>query len=68
MTIEYKQPTKEEFSNIMDCFWIMLRECETSAHNEGDPVLKHWVEGFYEQWNAMQVAPASNLRKPCWKE
>jgi hypothetical protein len=66
MTIEYKQPTKEEFSNIMGSFWFMLRECENQAENNNDVVLKRTVEQLYLQWNDMQVGKAPIA--PRWKE
>ena len=49
---------------IMDSFWIMLRECDTQAAVNNDPVLKHWVEGFYKQWSSF----ASVERLPSWKD
>ena len=30
---------------------LLLRECESRAHSDNDPVLKHQVAGIYEQWN-----------------
>lgn len=49
---EYKIPRKE-FSNVMTSFWTMMKECESVADNENDPVLKHQVEGWHRQWNML---------------
>ena len=38
---------------IISSFWTMLRECEGQAENNADWVLKHQVEGYYRQWNAV---------------
>ena len=42
----------DERENLVSSFWSMLRECESQADNDNDPVLKVQVEGYYRQWNA----------------
>ena len=37
--------------DFISSFWSMLRENEAHADNNNDPVLKHFVEGWYRQWN-----------------
>jgi acyl carrier protein len=50
----------------------MLRECETKVENDNDPVLKHWVEQWYNQWNVITVGEQSpswiKAEKPSEKE
>ena len=53
---------KAKQTDFISSFWTMLKECETKADNENDPVLKHWVEGWYRQWNEVT---GSNL-SPLW--
>jgi hypothetical protein len=53
---------KNEHENVMSSFWIMMRECENRAINEGDPVLKHWVAQWAEQWNRI----TGDNFKPRW--
>lgn len=49
---------------ILHCYWMMLRECESKADDDNDPVLRHQVEGFYRLWNRVQ---GSSLW-PIWVE
>lgn len=42
-----------ERDNVLHSFWVLLREAETQADNDNNPLLKHQVEGFYRQWNAL---------------
>lgn len=50
----------------------MLRECETKVENDNDPVLKHWVEQWYNQWNVITGGEQSpswiKAEKPSEKE
>lgn len=62
--MDYKQPTKEQFSDIMDCYWIMLKELESKAWCDNDVILKRWVEGFYGHWNDI----TDREQHPAWKE
>lgn len=39
-----------------------MRECESKADNDSDPVLKVWVEGWYRQWNRMTF----DTKQPIW--
>lgn len=48
--MEYSIP-KKEHDNVMACFWTMMRECESTANNNDDRVLKVQVEGFAKLWN-----------------
>jgi len=58
---EYKIPEDEQ-DNVMNSFWTMLRECETSAENSDDLILKRWVEQWYQQFSRI-----SGLEfKPSW--
>lgn len=40
-----------EQEGVLSSFWTMLKEAESKADNENDPVLKHWVEQWFGQWN-----------------
>ena len=42
-----------ERDNVLHSFWVLLGEAETQADNDNNPLLKHQVEGFYRQWNAL---------------
>ena len=44
---------KSEQENMLSSFWTMLRECESKVDNSErkDPILKLWVEQWYQQWN-----------------
>lgn len=37
--------------DVMHCYWVMMKECESKAMNDNDLVLKHQVEGFFRLWN-----------------
>lgn len=43
-------------------FWTMLQECEGKADDNGDPVLRHWVVQWYEQWNRI----TGDTKAPRW--
>jgi hypothetical protein len=42
-----------ERDNVLQSFWVLLGEAEVQADNDNNPLLKHQVEGFYRQWNAL---------------
>jgi hypothetical protein len=48
--------------DVISSFWTMLRECESRADDEKDPVLCVWVEGWYRQWNRM----TGDDKQPVW--
>lgn len=48
--------------DIISSFWTMMRECESKADNDRDPILKLWVEGWYRQWNRM----TGSVQQPIW--
>jgi hypothetical protein len=48
---------------VMSSFWSMLQECEQTAQDNQDPVLKHFVNQWYMQWN--DVTGSDN--QPRWK-
>jgi hypothetical protein len=37
--------------NLMGTFWSMMMELETQADNENNTLSKHFVEGYFRQWN-----------------
>lgn len=39
--------------DVLHCYWIMMRECESQADSKKDHVLRVQVEGFYRQWNKL---------------
>lgn len=43
-------PANEQ-ENMISSFWTMLQECERSAAENNDPILRLWVEQWYSQWN-----------------
>jgi hypothetical protein len=49
MQVEHINETEHE--DMIASFWMMLQECEARAFDNNDPVLRHWVEGWYRQWN-----------------
>lgn len=53
---------KSEQKDFIASFWSMLRECETKADNDNDPLLKRWVESYYMQWNRITGAES----RPIW--
>lgn len=42
-----------ERDNVLHSFLVLLGEAEAQADNDNDPLLRHQVEGFYRQWNAL---------------
>lgn len=55
---------KKMHGDIIQSFWTMLRECETKADDNNDPVLKIWVEGWYRQW--CEMSESEIVREPIW--
>jgi hypothetical protein len=47
-------PNEQE--SALGSFWTMLQECESKADDNNDPVLKHWVEQWYLQWNRITLS------------
>lgn len=43
----------EQSADVLHCYWIMMRECESQADSKKDHVLRVQVEGFYRQWNKL---------------
>lgn len=56
---------REKLNDAMDTFWTMLKECETSADNRDDRVLKHCVEGWYSQYARIT---GGEIKEPRWIE
>lgn len=42
---------KDEQKGVMEAYWTMLRTIEGEAHNKNDPILKLWVEQWYQKYN-----------------
>ena len=57
---------KSEHTNIMASFWAMMRECENTANNNRDIILKQQVECWYQQWNL--ICPDKPDLKPQWSK
>jgi len=53
---------KNQQESMISSFWTMLQECESKADNENDLVLKHQVNGWYQQWNRV----TGDHKKPRW--
>ena len=53
-----------EHENVMTSFWTMMRECERTAIDNKDPVLKHCVAQWAQQWNRI----IGDTFKPRWEE
>lgn len=53
---------KKEHENVMSSFWTMLRECDSKADEDNDPILKLWVSQWYNQYNRICGTNA----KPTW--
>jgi len=62
MTIEYKQPSKDEFTYIMDDYWFMMSELERIAQDNNDAVLRHFLDAYFKKWSEF----AGLERKPVW--
>jgi hypothetical protein len=62
MPINLTTIPKDEQESALSTFWAMLQECESAANGNCDPVLRHWVEQWYEQWNRITGA----TKKPRW--
>lgn len=44
---------QDKLNDAMESFWFMLQELEDQADNEECLVLKHFVEGWYRQYNRL---------------
>jgi len=42
---------KSEQKDFLASFWTMLKECDEKADDNADPVLRHWVSCWFQQWN-----------------
>lgn len=62
MSEQFKVIPKVDQEDFISSFWTMLRECEAKADDNADPVLRHWVSCWYQQWNRVTQ---SNL-EPSW--
>ena len=51
-----------EQEGVIGSFWTMLQECERSADDRNDPVLKEWVSQWYGQWNRI----TGDKKAPRW--
>lgn len=60
---QYATIAKDEQENFVASFWQMLSECETRADYENDPVLKHFVNQWYQQWNRV----TNDNKQPIWQ-
>lgn len=49
--MQLKTIAPKEQEDAISSFWTMLQECEGKAKDGNDAVLRHWVEGWYRQWN-----------------
>jgi hypothetical protein len=49
--------------DTISSFWTMLQLLESDAHCNKDPVLKHWVSQWYQQWNEI----TGDNKKPRWE-
>ena len=59
LNMHIKESDQED---VMTSFWQMLQEVEHTATNENNPMLKHFVEGWYKQWNSI----TGDNNKPRW--
>lgn len=48
---------------VIGSFWQMLRQLESSADDKKNMLEKHFVEGWYAQWNEM----TGDDKQPMWK-
>lgn len=57
---------KSEQESLLGSFWAMLMECESRADSGvgKDPLLKHMVAQWYEQWNRV----TGDCKVPRWVE
>lgn len=52
--------------NVMDNYWMMMKECESQADNEKDKVLMVQVEGWYRLWSRVMRRDLPPIH-PIWK-
>lgn len=62
MNLETIAPSQQK--DVISSFWTMLKECESKAEENNDPVLKHWVKSWHKQWNEITGAD----QKPRWEK
>ena len=53
----------DKLKYVMSSFWTMLMECESTADNNNDPILKHWVECWRNQYARIT---GSEISPPRW--
>lgn len=49
--MQLKKIPKEEHSNVIAVYWMMMRQLEEDARSSGSAFDKLQVEGFYMLWN-----------------
>lgn len=52
----------DEQESVLSSMWTMLQECEGKAAENNDPVLRLWVEQWYNQWNRI----TGDAKAPRW--
>ena len=55
-------PLKEQ-NNVMASFWTMMSMLETQADNDNSTLDKHFVEGYFRQWNLIM----KDNKQPVWQ-
>jgi len=60
--MQYERIDETEQEDAIASFWMMLQECESRAYHDNDRVLRHWVEGWYRQWNRI----TGNTQRARW--
>jgi len=55
---------KDEQQNVMDLFWVFLRNQENSSQADNDFLLRRDVENGYELWN--RIYEQNRPLKPQW--
>ena len=53
---------KNQHENVMSSFWSMMMELESKADYEKCPLQRHFVEGYFRQWNSLM----EDNKKPAW--
>ena len=62
MTLELSKIKRSMHADVIQSFWTMMQELESTAYSDEDPVLQHQVEGWYRQWNRM----TGDSKRPRW--
>lgn len=60
--MQTKTIAKDHQEDFIASFWFMLLEMQNTAHNDNDIVGKHFVEGFFRQWDTV----TGDNKKPVW--